>query len=86
MPPYLTSDQCTGCHSGFPKAANSAFGPAMVVYPPGTTESAKNINVSEYGEWRWSPMGLAGRDPIFFAQLASETGTFHPYLPSGAYL
>jgi hypothetical protein len=23
-------------------------------------------------------MGLAGRDPIFFAQLASETGKFHP--------
>jgi hypothetical protein len=31
-----------------------------------------NINVSPYGEWRWSPMGLAGRDPNFFAQLASE--------------
>ena len=29
-------------------------------------------NVSPYGEWRWSPMGLAGRDPIFFAQLESE--------------
>ena len=29
-------------------------------------------NISEYGEWRWSPMGLAGRDPIFFAQLESE--------------
>jgi hypothetical protein len=30
------------------------------------------INVSPYTEWRWSPMGLAGRDPIFFAQLESE--------------
>src|SRR5262249_57419502 len=30
------------------------------------------VNVSPYGEWRWSPMGLAGRDPIFFAQLDSE--------------
>ena len=29
-------------------------------------------NVSPYGEWRWSPMGLAGRDPIFHAQLESE--------------
>ena len=38
----------------------------------------KLINISPYGTWRGSPMGLAGRDPIFFAQLASETGTFHP--------
>jgi hypothetical protein len=30
------------------------------------------MNVSPYGEWRWSPMGLAGRDPIFYAQLESE--------------
>ncbi len=30
------------------------------------------FNVSEFGEWRWSPMGLAGRDPIFHAQLESE--------------
>ena len=72
MPPYLTSDQCTGCHSGFPKATGSAFGPVMVVYPKDTTDASKNINVSEYGEWRWSPMGLAGRDPIFFSQLESE--------------
>src|SRR5262249_10203239 len=35
-------------------------------------------NLSPYGTWRTSPMGLAGRDPIFFAQLASETQTFHP--------
>jgi hypothetical protein len=35
-------------------------------------------NLSPYGTWRTSPMGLAGRDPIFFAQLASETQSFHP--------
>jgi hypothetical protein len=70
MPPYLTSDQCTGCHSGLPPG--TAFGPAMMVYPPGTQDASKNVNVSEYGEWRWSPMGLAGRDPVFFAQIESE--------------
>ena len=32
----------------------------------------EGYNLSEYGEWRWSPMGLAGRDPIFHAQLESE--------------
>ena len=35
-------------------------------------KDGKGINVSEYTEWRWSPMGLAGRDPIFYAQLDSE--------------
>ena len=59
-PRYLTSDQCASCHSG----ATAPFGPNML-YPP-------NVNVSQYGEWRWSPMGLAGRDPVFFAQLYSE--------------
>ena len=35
------------------------------------------LNISPYGAWRGSPMGLAGRDPVFFAQLASESDTFH---------
>jgi mono/diheme cytochrome c family protein len=62
--PFLTSDQCQSCHS----AANGPFGPAMWL----TNKAGKGINVSPYTEWRWSPMGLAGRDPIFFAQLDSE--------------
>ena len=36
------------------------------------TKEGNGVNVSPYTEWRWSPMGLAGRDPIFFAQLESE--------------
>ena len=39
-------------------------------------EPLQSANVSPYGEWRWSPMGLAGRDPIFFAQLESEFAFF----------
>jgi hypothetical protein len=31
-----------------------------------------DVNVSPYGEWRWSPMGLAGRDPVFYSQLDRE--------------
>lgn len=64
---FLTSDNCVGCHGGL-------GGP-----PSGTTmflqtgpDYGQGYNISEYGEWRWSPMGLAGRDPIFFAQLESE--------------
>ena len=61
---FMTSDQCQSCHS----AANGPFGPTMWL----TNKAGKGINVSPYTEWRWSPMGLAGRDPIFFAQLESE--------------
>jgi len=60
-PNFVTSPQCLGCHSGL---SNSGLGPSMVILP--------DVNVSPYGEWRWSPMGLAGRDPIFYSQLDSE--------------
>ena len=39
------------------------------------------LNLSPFATWRTSPMGLGGRDPIFFAQLASETQSFHPDVP-----
>lgn len=58
---FVTSSQCLGCHSGL---APGGFGPAMTL--------PSNINVSPYGEWRWSPMGLAGRDPVFYSQLDAE--------------
>lgn len=59
---FVTSDQCLGCHS-----TNWNW---MFVAIPGDDNSG--VNVSPYGEWRWSPMGLAGRDPIFYSQVESE--------------
>jgi len=67
---YVTSDQCVGCHSA------GGTGLQFDMTEPGTDD--KLINNSPYGTWRGSPMGLSGRDPIFFAQLASETQAFHP--------
>lgn len=64
---FLTSDQCMGCHSG------GTYGNVMIY--TGTKQSDGStpvMNISPFGEWRWSPMGLAGRDPIFYAQLDSE--------------
>jgi hypothetical protein len=65
---FLTSDACMGCHSA------GTYGNVMLysgaAQPDG---SVPKMNVSPFGEWRWSPMGLAGRDPIFYAQLESET-------------
>jgi mono/diheme cytochrome c family protein len=68
---FVTSDQCMGCHGA---AASAPSGPLMWVTPAprAATQGANGLNVSEYGEWRWSPMGLAGRDPVFYAQLEAE--------------
>jgi len=67
---FVTSDQCVGCHT----AGGTGLQYDMTVPRP----DGKLVNLSPYGTWRTSPMGLAGRDPIFFAQLASETQSFHP--------
>jgi hypothetical protein len=62
---FITSDSCMSCHSG-----NAWFGEKYTMILEGNSKN--KVNVSPYGEWRWSPMGLAGRDPIFYAQLDSE--------------
>ncbi len=71
---FLTSDQCVGCHSGtrnlLPVRPNMVYG---------DPETGRDVNLSAYGEWRSSMMGLAGRDPVFYAQLETER-TLHPEL------
>ena len=67
---FVTSDQCIGCHS--------AGGTGLQFHMTEPGPQTKLSNMSPYGSWRKSPMGLSGRDPIFFAQLASEIETFHP--------
>ncbi len=66
---FITSDQCVGCHSA------GGTGLQFDMTEPGP--DGLLVNVSPYGLWRGSPMGLAGRDPVFYAQLASESETFH---------
>jgi len=65
---FLTSDQCAPCHDA--TYSNASLPNMILEEEDGTTQL---INLSPYGEWRASPMGLAGRDPIFFSQLQSET-------------
>ncbi|MGE0681632.1 MAG: hypothetical protein AB7P69_12145 [Candidatus Binatia bacterium] len=73
---FVTSDQCIGCHDA---TQNNSATPNMLITDMNnlllTVPAASSVNFSPYGEWRVSPMGLAGRDPIFFAQLQSETNT-----------
>lgn len=68
---FVTSSGCAGCHNTgstglqFDMTMPDPHGPGL-------------INLSPFATWRTSPMGLAGRDPFFFAQLASEVEAFHP--------
>ncbi len=66
---FLTSDQCLGCHD----AGSTGLSFDMTKPIPG---KALLENLSPYASWRFSPMGLAGRDPIFYGQVASEE-VFH---------
>ncbi|HEX6900258.1 MAG TPA: hypothetical protein VF789_11115 [Thermoanaerobaculia bacterium] len=72
-PLFITSDQCVGCHA----AGATGLHFNMTLQRAGQPALTGLLNLAPYGEWRSSPMGLAGRDPIFFAQLESER-TLHP--------
>lgn len=62
---FITSDQCQPCHDA---TQSNASTPSMVF----ARKDGTQVNLSPFGEWSASPMGLAGRDPIFLAQLESE--------------
>ncbi|HKV08193.1 MAG TPA: cytochrome P460 family protein, partial [Thermoanaerobaculia bacterium] len=74
-PLFLTSDQCVGCHA----AGSTGMHFDMTLQQAGQPAYRNLLNLAPYGEWRGSPMGLAGRDPIFFSQLETEQ-TVHPAL------
>lgn len=63
---FLTSDQCEGCHEA--GGSDQLETPYMVE----RTAEGKQIDISPWAEWSASPMGLAGRDPIFYSQLELE--------------
>jgi hypothetical protein len=67
---FLTAAQCNACHNATPQ---SPLLPKMALVEDPAAAYSRLRNLSPYGEWRVSPMGLAGRDPVFFAQLQSET-------------
>jgi hypothetical protein len=77
---FVTSDQCSGCHDATGTLAGVT--PRMIF----EADDGSLKNLSAFGEWRYSMMGLAGRDPVFFAQLDTES-TLHRRLvgkPNGA--
>lgn len=74
---FVTSDQCTGCHNATGTLSPTTAELPRMLWPNALADSM--VNVSPNGEWRFSMMGLSGRDPIFFSQLNSEN-TLHPVL------
>jgi hypothetical protein len=77
---FVTSDQCGSCHDA--SGTLAGLTPNMIY----RAMDGKPVNLSPFGEWRYSMMGLAGRDPVFFAQLDTES-TVHKHLagkPDGA--
>jgi len=62
---FLTSDQCLGCHEA--GGSGQLDPPYMVAEKDGA-----QYDLSPWAEWSVSPMGLAGRDPIFHSQLELE--------------
>jgi hypothetical protein len=76
---FVTSDMCASCHDASATLTPARLDlPSMLYYLERPTPAAapKTVNLSISGEWRFSMMGLAGRDPIFFSQLNSEV-TLH---------
>jgi hypothetical protein len=63
---FVTSSICGGCHDADLLLDNAE--PAMMR----TDRAGNKLNLSPFGEWGASMMGLAGRDPVFHAQLESE--------------
>jgi len=67
---FLTSNQCWGCHSAVAHVAQGLDSHGSMVSRDGEFTPGKKgfADVSPYGEWSVSMMGLAGRDPVFRAQ------------------
>jgi len=77
---FVTSDQCSGCHDATGTLAGAT--PRMIVQ----ADDGSLHNLSAFGEWRYSMMGLSGRDPVFLAQLDTESTLFTRLVgkPNGA--
>ncbi len=77
---FTTSNQCMSCHAGL----TGPLGPVGFVHRgEGKAYGDPGLNISPYGEWQWTPMGLAGRDPVFHAQLEMEEALIREQFGSG---
>jgi hypothetical protein len=73
---FITSSNCQACHDA---VQLYSVLPNMAVKEEPSPGQTSLVNLSPNSEWRYSMMGLSGRDPVFFAQLESER-VLHPEL------
>lgn len=66
---FVTASNCSACHDATQLYSAQ---PNMALAAKNADGKESLVNVSPHGEWRYSMMGLSGRDPIFYAQLESE--------------
>ena len=64
---FVTSNQCASCHDA---TDNTPMPTHMLYTPPGASIP---LNLSTAGEWQYSMTALAARDPIFLAQVDTES-------------
>jgi hypothetical protein len=74
---FVTSNQCAGCHDATGSLSPTTKDLPRMLWPDALAPQMADL--SPNGEWRFSMMGLSGRDPIFFSQLSSENA-LHPRL------
>ncbi len=72
--PFVTASNCMTCHDAV--QLYSAL-PNMAIEQKNKSGEKELVNLSAFSEWRYSMMGLSGRDPVFFSQLDSERAA-HP--------
>lgn len=65
----ITSSNCQSCHDA---VQLYSVRPHMTITEKMNKDELVLSNLSPYSEWRYSMMGLSGRDPVFLAQLESE--------------
>ncbi|MEW5803649.1 MAG: hypothetical protein AB1847_16265 [bacterium] len=63
-------DQCVGCHEA--NQPNNITYLTNMLLIPGPNLDSPEYDLAPDAEWRWSPLGLGGRDVVFLAQLESE--------------
>ena len=71
--PFVTASNCSSCHDAV--QLYSAL-PNMALDRKNKKGDTERVNLSAFAEWRYSMMGLSGRDPVFFAQMDSERSAF----------
>ena len=71
--PFVTASNCNTCHDAVQLYSSQ---PHMTIDRKNKLGETERVNLSSFSEWRYSMMGLSGRDPVFYSQLDSERSAY----------